>query len=101
SYDRLLQLTSVTANGVCYRFTVEEVVCPPKLRSSLFTTAAVDNIDHNPSSATARDSFHCTGISLVQHPTSESPGHDRGVLILNQSAPTMKTVAPLPPAYTN
>ncbi|KAG0714855.1 hypothetical protein GWK47_013293 [Chionoecetes opilio] len=64
SYDRLLQLTTI-ANGVCQRFNMEEVVCPPKLRKGLFTNGAVDNIDHNPSSATAKDSFHGTGISLM------------------------------------
>ncbi|KAG0715643.1 hypothetical protein GWK47_011463 [Chionoecetes opilio] len=32
SYDRLLQLTADIANGVCQRFNMEEVVCPPKLR---------------------------------------------------------------------
>ncbi|KAG0724736.1 hypothetical protein GWK47_040008 [Chionoecetes opilio] len=68
SYDRLLQLTADITNGVCQRFNMEEVVCPPKLRKGLFPTGAVDNIDHNPSSATAKDSFHGTDISLMQHP---------------------------------
>ncbi|KAI8487001.1 hypothetical protein Bbelb_352610 [Branchiostoma belcheri] len=40
----------------------------------LFTTAAVDNIDHNPSSTTAKDSFHGTAISLLQHPNSAEDG---------------------------
>ena len=47
---------------VCEQFTIDGIVCPPKLRSKLFTTAAVDNIDHNPSSATAKSSFQGTGI---------------------------------------
>jgi len=29
--------------------------------------STVDNIDHNPSSATSKESFHGTGISLFQH----------------------------------
>ena len=62
SYDRLLRLTSDISNGVCDKFTINGIVCPPKLRSKLFTTAAVDNIDYNPSSATAKSSFHGTGI---------------------------------------
>ena len=65
SYDRLLRLKSDIANGVWQRFRVEDVVCPPKLHHGLFTTGAVDNIDYNPSSATAKDSFHGTGISLI------------------------------------
>ena len=44
----------------------------------LFTTAAVDNIDHNPSFTTARDSFHGTRISLFQPIYTKHPGVDRG-----------------------
>lgn len=100
SYDRLLQLTADIANGVCQRFNMEEVVCPPKLRQGLFTTGAVDNIDHNPSSATAKDSFHGTGISLMQHPSHMNGGLDRGVLVIGQDISTAKSVTPLPSVYT-
>ena len=45
--------------------------CAPKsqLKKSLFTPADVDNIDHNPSARTAKDSFHgtCTAVSLNQY----------------------------------
>ena len=100
SYDRLLQLTSDIANGVCQRFRIEDTVCPSKLRQGLFTTAAVDNIDHNPSSATAKDSFHGTGISLIQHPSHTHGGLDRGVPVLNQER-SSKSIAHLPSAYTS
>ena len=62
SYDRVLRLSADLANSICRRFEQEQVVCPPKPRTNLFTTAAVDNIDHNPSSTTTTDSFHGTGI---------------------------------------
>lgn len=101
SYDRLLQVSTDIANGVCHRFEIEEVVCPPKMRSGLFTTAAVDNIDHNTSSTTAVDSFHGTAISLIQHPTHECAGFDRGVNVINESSPPEKAIVPLPQAYTN
>ena len=101
SYDRVLQLTSDIGNGICERFVRDGLVCPPKMRSGLFTTAAVDNIDYNPSSATAKDSFHGTGISLMQHPSHDFVGHDRGVVIINQTTPSTKSVAPLPSKYTN
>lgn len=39
----------------------------PHLTTGVFTTAAVDNIDHNPRSTSANYSFHGTGISLIQH----------------------------------
>jgi len=39
-----------------------EVVYPQNPARNIFTVAAVDTIDLNPSSATASDSFHGTGI---------------------------------------
>ena len=100
SYDRLLQLTNDLGNGVCDRFTLEGVVCPPKMRSGLFTVAAVDNIDYNPSAATAKDSFHGTGISLMQHCSDDFEGYNRGTLIIDQST-SGKAIAPLPQVYTS
>ena len=64
SYDRILGISATMGNSVSAKFEDENVVCPPKLRFSLFTTAAVDNIDHSPSSTTAKGSLHRTGISL-------------------------------------
>ena len=99
SYDRLLTLSTDIANAVCTRFEREGVVCPPKLRDGLFTTAGVDNINHNPTSTSAHDSFHGTAISLMQHPTTEVPGNDRGMSTFEPSTPTSKTsknVAQLP-----
>ena len=61
SYDRVLRLSAQMGNSVCQLYHIEQVVCPPTLRSNVFTTAAVDNIDHNPSATTANNSFHGTG----------------------------------------
>ena len=72
SYDRLLQIMADMANGICKRFDAEQIVCPAQMRQGVFTTCAVDNIDHNPSSATAKDSFHGTGISVTQHPSHDN-----------------------------
>ena len=79
SYDRVLSISTDIANSVIAWYEREAVVCPSKLRKGLFTTAAVDNIDHNPSSTTSQDSFHGTAISLVQHPTSEVKGDERNI----------------------
>lgn len=54
SYDRVLQISTDLGNAVCRQYQEEKVVCPPNLRSGLFTTAAVNNIDHNPSSTSSR-----------------------------------------------
>ena len=58
-------------------------ICLPELKGSLFNSAAVDNIDHNPSSTTSRDSFHRLGISLFHHPDENCSGIQR-VVIANQ-----------------
>ena len=40
---------------------------------------AFDNIDDNPSSTTAEDSFHGTSVSLFQHKTCEHDGLDQNI----------------------
>lgn len=72
------------------------VVCPPKMRRGFVTIAAVIH----PSSTTSKDSFHGTGISLMQHTTLEFSGEDRGIVAINQT-PSAKGVAPLPEKYTS
>ena len=52
SYDRVLQISQQLGEAVVNRVAVEGLVCPSVLQNGIFTTAAVDNIDHNPSSTT-------------------------------------------------
>lgn len=66
-------------NTVSESYEDEKVVCRPALRKAVFTTAAVDNSDHNPSSSTAKESFHDTVISLNNHLSSSSLGTPRDV----------------------
>ena len=47
----------------------------------VFTTAAVDYIDHNPSSATSNPSVHGASISLFQCPAFPGQGIDRKIVI--------------------
>ncbi|XP_063544202.1 uncharacterized protein LOC134752421 [Cydia strobilella] len=60
--------------NVCELYHKDNVVCPPKLKKGLFTTAAVDNIDHNPTSTSAKTAFHGTVITLMQHKFPEETG---------------------------
>lgn len=77
-------------------------MCPPqKMRNGLFTTATVDNTDHNPSLGTAKDSFHGNGICLMQHPTHECAGSDRGLHVINQCTPSTRSICPLPQPCTS
>ena len=50
-----------------FKVSAEDIACPPKLQTGLFTSAAIDSIDHNQSSATATTSFHGTSITIFQH----------------------------------
>ena len=57
SYDRFLSVSTEITNSVIERYEREGVLCPSKLRGELFTTAAVDNIDHNPSSTSLSSGY--------------------------------------------
>lgn len=73
------------------------------MRGSVFTTAAVDNIDHNPSSTTAKESFHGTAISLFQHPSFTGVGVSRSLVIAGGSEKgcDKKIVINFPYHFTN
>ena len=76
SYDRVLSISTDLGNEVCRCYREERSVCPSNLRLGLFTTAAVDNIDHNPSSTTAKD--HFTALVYLYFST-----HPRIILVRN------------------
>lgn len=79
SYDRVMAIEDSLASAACKQYEEEGVVCPSALSKGLFTVAALDNLDHNPSSTTAQSSFHGTGISLFQFPTAEDAGEPRHI----------------------
>ena len=99
SFDRTLEISTQLANTVCAQFKHELCVCPTKLKKTLFTVGAVDNIDHNPSARTAKHSFHGTVISLSQFPTANNPGTDRERCSITQEFINKRTVETLPPEY--
>ena len=84
SYDRVLSISTDVGNAAL--FEEERLVCPPNLCKDLFTTAGVDNLDHDPSSTTSQDSLHGTGISLFQHAG-------------NSAGERKKSIAQLPDGY--
>ena len=87
------------SSAVVKQYVEDEVVCPPNLRKGLFTTSAVDNIDHNPTATTASSSFHGTSISMFQHKSSEKEGEVR--TSHNVTDNRTKKVPELPESYTN
>ena len=74
SYDRVLEISAQLRDAVVTKYVHDGVVCPPTLRKRLFTTSAMDNIDHNPTATTASTSFHGTSISIFQHPNADNKG---------------------------
>ncbi|VDI53243.1 Hypothetical predicted protein [Mytilus galloprovincialis] len=71
------------------------------IKGKVFTTAAVDIIDHNPSSTTSKSAFHGTGIFIFQHPMKDNIGIRRDELILPIHLPKSKKVTELPAADMN
>ena len=99
SYQRVLAVSTEEGNHVCEQFKADKVVCPPKLRYGLTTGGEIDNIDHDPSSTTAKDSFHGTSISLSQQPTVHKGGRERRrVEVENKNSTSLEA---LPQAYIN
>ena len=74
SYDRVLQIENQLATAVCEDVEKKGVVCHAQLRKGLFTLGALDNLDHNPLSTTAKGAYHGTGMSLFQPLTSSNKG---------------------------
>lgn len=72
SYDRVLEIEDNITNSLCKKYETDGIVCPPSLESGLYTCAAIDNIDHDPSSSTAQMSYHGTSISIFQFPDNPS-----------------------------
>lgn len=85
SYDQISQVENQLATGVCQHIAEIGLVCPSQLHHGVFTIGALDNLDHNPSSTTATDSFHGTGISLFQYLSSSSEYQNINAILLPAS----------------
>lgn len=99
SYDRVMNISTAMGNSVCEMFQNDGVVCPAKLRCNVFTTSAVDNIDHNPSSTTATGSLHGTAISLFQHPSVDNHGIKRVTACISEKV-KRENIKELPESYS-
>ena len=65
SYGRILELENQIATSLCNSTNEIGLVCPHQLRHGLLTVGALDNLDHNPSSATSKEPFHGTGFNFL------------------------------------
>ena len=67
SPKRVEEIQNSIVTQLCAKYIKEDIVCPPALQKRLFRAAAINNIDHDPSSTGAKSSFHGTSISIFQH----------------------------------
>ena len=54
SYDYVLGLSADLSNTTISHFKIIKTVCPPKLNIGVFTTSALDNINHDPTLSNKR-----------------------------------------------
>lgn len=97
SYNRVMELENSLALGVSQRYMTDGLVCPASLRREIYTVGALDNLDHNPRSNTSKGSFHGTGISIFQMPTTENYGAEREPIKLPDNT---TGILQLPDQYT-
>ena len=67
TYSRVTEIQDTITKQACQMFEEKQMVCPMTLKEGYFIQAAIDNLDHNPTSSTSKESFHGTGISLFQY----------------------------------
>jgi len=101
SYDRVQEISATLTNTICDHYNSEDdVVCPTNLIPDVFTTAAIDNIDHNPTSNTAVESFHGSSVTIIQHPERVDIVPSKS-LDLGCAKWTRKVTSHLPLSYTS
>ena len=99
SYHCMLTLSTSIGNTVCSQFERDNIVSPSILRLHLFTTHTVDSVGHNPSSRSAKDSFHGTAITTTQHLEHVGDGNQRQIYPFQKSK-GYYTLRKLPTDYT-
>ena len=97
-YNRVLEVSAQLGDAAVSKYKAEGIVCPNILRKYLFTTAAMDNINHNPTATTATTSFHGTSISIFQHPIVGNEGEQQEP---NRIDTKVNKIQELPGSYTN
>jgi len=100
SYDRFLQVSAGLGNRISKHFDFDSGLILPSLNKDAFTTAAIDNIDHNPSSAYSTDAFHGTAITLTQHHVMTEDACKAKTEYVSELETDLKSMKPLPSSYT-
>ena len=99
SYDRVCDIKESIASHLCKEYEERKLVQPASMKNGLFTTAAIDNIDHNVTATSAQQHFHGTSISLFQHPDQNALANAITINTTDKSNLTNKLL--LPEYYLN
>lgn len=101
SYKRVVSIELGFAHSIAKQTAAtSNIVCPSNLQKHNFTVAALDNLDHNPTSRTATSSFHGTGISIFQYPSLDKPGLQQNPIQIDRVNNPGNTGSILPHSYT-
>jgi hypothetical protein len=97
SYSRVLEIRRSMARAVVKKVVQDGVVLPTNIRSGVFVTFDVDNLDSNNQGNFSRDEFHGTAISVTNHLSWDNKGVQRPSIQLD---PTDTSVPQLPESYS-
>ena len=95
----MLEVSAQLGDAAVSKYMEEGVVCPTFMRKGMFTTAAMDNIDHNPTATTATTSFHGTSISLFQHLSTYDAGKKRESIKVKRVPELLDSFTNIHPAF--
>ena len=85
-----MDISPAIGNSICDRYNSDNVVCPPKLKHGLFTTATVDNMDHNPSSAAAQGLYMELNSYFTVSAFNQVKAWNRKIKYINKQYPEKK-----------
>ena len=98
--QRVDEIETAITNQVCEDFNATNLVRPSSLLDQVFTTAAIDNIDHNATSTLAARHFHGTSISLFEHVGEDVSFRAKPCALQSTCKERAKGLS-LPDSYTN
>ena len=97
SYSRVLEIRRSMARSVVKQFVQDGAVLPTNIRSGVFVTFDVDNLDSTKQYNFSRVELHWTAISMTNNLSWDNQGLQRSSIQLD---PTDTPVPQLPVSYT-
>lgn len=96
SYYRVMEVKRGIARAVCARHKDDGIVLPTNMRSNVFTTHDVDNIDSKAQGNFSQNEFHGYALSVTNHLSHDNIGRKRPSIKID---PSDSSVPKLPDWY--